>query len=213
MLFFVFVFFFFKHFLNKDSDESMTNDKTGQPLLLRTFLPLLDCPKVYAISKSKAPKLKREREIGSLAEAVGSLTPKLPLFSVPLMQSTEPSSMLTPPLHSSAFVPFCWEEEPGKPRPYTALATVTDVFATKCLELPPRLLSDTKLPSPTTVLESPYVSKSKFQSSSFRIRRECYGSFSRSHRKPHVKCLPKMWSQVSKEKSHELKQETEDAER
>jgi hypothetical protein len=118
--------------------------------------------------------------MGSQAEAVGSLTPKLPLFSVPLMQSTEPSGMLTPPLHSSASVPFRWEEEPGKPRPCTALATVTDVFATKCLELPPRLLttSDTRLPSPTTVLEGPYVGRSKFQSSSFRISRECYGSFS-----------------------------------
>lgn len=114
----------------------------------------------------------------SAAEPAGSLTPKLPLFSVPLMQSTEPSGMLTPPFHSSAAVPFRWEEEPGKPRPCTALANISD-FATKCLELPPRLLSETKLPSPTTVLEGPYAgTRSKFQSSSFRLSRECYGSFS-----------------------------------
>jgi len=79
---------------------------------------------------------------------VGSLTPKLPLFSVPLMHSMEPSGMLTPPLHSLALVPFRWEEEPGKPRPCTALATVTNVFTTKCLELPPRLLSNTSLHPP-----------------------------------------------------------------
>jgi hypothetical protein len=99
--------------------------------------------------------------MGSAVEAVGSLTSKVPLFSVSLMQSTEPSGMLTPPLHSSALVPFRWEEEPGKPRPCTALATVTNVFVTKCLELPPRLLSDIKLSSPTTVLEGPYVDRSK----------------------------------------------------
>jgi hypothetical protein len=117
--------------------------------------------------------------MGSAAEPAGSLTPRLPLFSVPLMQSTEPSGMLTPPFHSSAAVPFRWEEEPGKPRPCTALANISD-FATKCLELPPRLLSsDTKLTSPTTVLDGPYAgTRSKFQSSSFRISRECYGSFS-----------------------------------
>ncbi|KAJ6679843.1 DUF688 FAMILY PROTEIN [Salix purpurea] len=31
-------------------------------------------------------------------------------------QSPERSGTLTPPLHSSASVPFRWEEEPGKPR-------------------------------------------------------------------------------------------------
>lgn len=35
----------------------------------------------------------------------------------------------------------------------------------------------------------------------------------RSQRKPQVKCLPKMLSQGSKEKSHELRQEPEDTER
>ncbi|KAM1125606.1 hypothetical protein ACFX1Q_040885 [Malus domestica] len=104
--------------------------------------------------------------------------PQLPLFSAPPFHSHEPSGTLTPPLHTSVSVPFRWEEQPGKPRPCTALATVpnpTD-FSRKCLELPPRLLLEAKLLSPTTVLEDPYVGRSKFQSSSFRM--ECYGGFS-----------------------------------
>ncbi|XP_040989760.1 uncharacterized protein At4g00950 isoform X2 [Juglans microcarpa x Juglans regia] len=110
------------------------------------------------------------------AEPEASSILKLPLLSVPpMMHSTDPSGMQTPPLHSSASVPFRWEEEPGKPRPCTTLTNLT----TKCLELPPRLLFDTKLPSPTTVLEGPFVGRSRFQSASFRITSgECYGSFS-----------------------------------
>lgn len=119
--------------------------------------------------------------MGSEAEPESSSTPKLPLFSLPPpMQSPERPGMLTPPLYASVSVPFRWEEEPGKPRTCNALATIfnpTDITP-KCLELPPRLLLDTKLPSPTTVFEGPYVSRSRFQSSSFRIGKECYGSFS-----------------------------------
>ncbi|CAB4270259.1 unnamed protein product [Prunus armeniaca] len=117
--------------------------------------------------------------MGSEAE-VEEETLKLPLFSVPQIQSLEPSGSLTPPLYTSVSVPFRWEEEPGKPRPCTALITLpnpTD-FSQKCLELPPRLLLETKQPSPTTVLEGPYLGRSKFQSSSFRMGMECYGAFS-----------------------------------
>ncbi|GKU87917.1 hypothetical protein SLEP1_g2244 [Rubroshorea leprosula] len=97
---------------------------------------------------------------------------KLPLFSISnthlRMQSPERSGASTPP---SASVPFHWEEEPGKPKPCTALSTFTipDDFAKKCLELPPRLLVDAKqYSSPTTVLEGPYIGwSSRFQS--FRI--------------------------------------------
>ncbi|KAG5251684.1 DUF688 domain-containing protein [Salix suchowensis] len=111
--------------------------------------------------------------------------PRLLLMQKPHghMQSPERSGTLTPPLHTSASVPFRWEEEPGKPRECTALIPRPINFPQKCLELPPRLLVDTnipKLPSPTTVLECPYMGKSsRFQSSSFRIirSRECYGSF------------------------------------
>ncbi|CAJ1976003.1 unnamed protein product [Sphenostylis stenocarpa] len=95
----------------------------------------------------------------------------LPLFSIPPMESPERSGMATPPLHTSAAVPFCWEQEPGKPRPCSALipfSNPTD-FLPKCLELPPRLL-----------IPSPYVSTSnRFRSPSFRTSANCYGSQSK----------------------------------
>lgn len=147
-----------------------------------------------------------DREKESLAEL------KLPLFSFShkynhvRRQSPERSGASTPP---SASVPFHWEEEPGKPKPCTALSTfsISDDFAKKCLELPPRLLVDAKqYSSPTTVLEGPYIGwssrfqsfrmakhfspstqilegstyigrSSRFQSYSFRMGSECYGSF------------------------------------
>ncbi|KAJ6729605.1 hypothetical protein OIU85_020507 [Salix viminalis] len=82
--------------------------------------------------------------------------PRLLLMQKPHghMQSPERSGTLTPPLHTSASVPFRWEEEPGKPRECTALIPRPINFPHKCLELPPRLLADTnitKLPSPTTL--------------------------------------------------------------
>ncbi|XAR53946.1 hypothetical protein NMG60_11028890 [Bertholletia excelsa] len=92
-------------------------------------------------------------------------TPTLPLLALPPMPSPDRSGTLTPPLHTAASVPFRWESEPGKPRPCTALiAALPDPNSTalKCLELPPRLqaLVDskmTKTPSPTAVLDGPYV--------------------------------------------------------
>ncbi|GMN42888.1 hypothetical protein TIFTF001_012097 [Ficus carica] len=115
---------------------------------------------------------------GSEAEPEGISTPKLPLFSIKQhnMASPEHPGMLTPPYQTSLSVPFRWEEKPGKPRPCLALATVsTHDMTPKSLELPPRLLSETRLLSPTTVLEGPYVGSQRFQSSSFRISSECYG--------------------------------------
>ncbi|KAK7258481.1 hypothetical protein RIF29_24060 [Crotalaria pallida] len=114
--------------------------------------------------------------MGSEAEEQHSKIPKLPLFSIipPMKKSPERSGMLTPPLHASASVPFNWEQEPGKPRPCTALVTFCDNnLLPKCLELPPRLL----LPSPTTVLEGPYVGEgsrnsNRFQCPSFRMSNE-----------------------------------------
>ncbi|XVE77295.1 hypothetical protein DITRI_Ditri13aG0050900 [Diplodiscus trichospermus] len=121
----------------------------------------------------------------AMAEEESSYTPKLPLLSASHahMQSPERSGMLTPPLHASASVPFRWEEEPGKPKTCTTLTTFSkpNDFAQKSLELPPRLLLQdakiTKLPSPTTVLEGPYMGRARFQSSSFRMGSQCYGSF------------------------------------
>ncbi|KAL8519504.1 hypothetical protein ACS0TY_010439 [Phlomoides rotata] len=87
--------------------------------------------------------------------------------------------MKTPPLRSSISIPFRWEEAPGKPRS-TAAATPPPSSRNKssvarCLDLPPRLLHDdprfTIMPSPTTVLEGPYVGRSLSLACTFSFRK------------------------------------------
>ncbi|KAF5442720.1 hypothetical protein F2P56_035347 [Juglans regia] len=90
-----------------------------------------------------------------------SSTPKLSLFSLPSkLLDQESTGMLTPPLRATASVPFHWEEAPGKPRQPCAADSKPETAA-RILELPPRLLlSESKsmnMPSPTTVLDGPYV--------------------------------------------------------
>ncbi|XP_057531357.1 uncharacterized protein At4g00950 isoform X1 [Amaranthus tricolor] len=108
---------------------------------------------------------------------IPSTIPKLPLFSLQSSKSPQHSGNLTSPLHTSASVPFKWEEHPGKPLPCLTLALPSENTPIKTLELPPRLLNETKFtktPSPTTVLEGPYnIGKS----SSFRFLRRRQGSF------------------------------------
>ncbi|KAK3012303.1 hypothetical protein RJ639_012851 [Escallonia herrerae] len=113
-------------------------------------------------------------------------TPKLPLLSTIPPYSPEHSGMLTPPLQTSASVPFRWEEEPGKPLPCTALIPLPNPNSKsygidKCLELPPRMLfmesKMTKTPSPTNVLDGPYSLGKARISSSFRFSRVREGSF------------------------------------
>ncbi|CBI40566.3 hypothetical protein VitviT2T_023719 [Vitis vinifera] len=120
--------------------------------------------------------------MGSQAESDPSYAPKLPLFSI-AMQEPEPSGTQTPPLQTTASVPFRWEEEPGKPRPCTALVALSKSSSARCLDPPPRLFSSdvklSKMPSPTTVLEGPYVARSAFQCSSFRVARDRRHSFGR----------------------------------
>ncbi|XP_010267574.1 PREDICTED: uncharacterized protein At4g00950 [Nelumbo nucifera] len=91
--------------------------------------------------------------------------PKLSLFSLPSHGLPEPPGMCTPPPRSAqASVPFLWEEAPGKPRPTTTTTGVSKASSARCLELPPRLFFTeakiTNLPSPTTVLDGPYVGRS-----------------------------------------------------
>ncbi|KAJ8556245.1 hypothetical protein K7X08_023003 [Anisodus acutangulus] len=93
-------------------------------------------------------------------------TPKLPLsLSTPTMKlkysSQHSTGILTPPLNTTLVsIPFKWEEQPGKPRPCTDLIiSIFNDHKPKCLEPPPaRLyyLENTKMPSPTTVLDGPY---------------------------------------------------------
>ncbi|GMH00400.1 hypothetical protein Nepgr_002239 [Nepenthes gracilis] len=119
----------------------------------------------------------------SEAEAEPTSILQLQLLSLPPLKSPEPPWTFASPLHTVASVPFRWEEEPGKPRPCTALS-LPDNNGVKCLELPPRLLRSEsrmiKTPSPTTVLEGPYVGRSIFHSSSslrFLRRRNYQDSF------------------------------------
>lgn len=104
--------------------------------------------------------------------------PKLPLFSLSTPNHlTEPSGASTPPLQTSASVPFQWEEQPGKPRPCTDIilaSTINPTRPERCLELPPRLaILESKTTSPTTVLDGPGDIRGKYVfSSSFRFAKE-----------------------------------------
>lgn len=105
-----------------------------------------------------------------------STTLKLSLFSLP-RQPPEPSGTLTPPLRTSASVPFQWEEAPGKPR---HCKTESKPKSARSLELPPRLLSENakvvNLPSPTTVLDGPdHLGRSLSFTYSFRNNSETLG--------------------------------------
>lgn len=125
--------------------------------------------------------------MGEDIEGENRATPRLQLlYSLPSLRSPDhPSSgAMTPPLETHASVPFLWEAEPGKPKPYTTLAlpSGSNPTPTKSLDLPPRLLNEakfTKTPSPTTVLEGPYTSlgRSLLESSSLRFLRKRHGSF------------------------------------
>lgn len=81
----------------------------------------------------------------------------------------------TPPPRTTALsVPFKWEEAPGKPRPCHTQSKPKDreVNVVRALELPPRLLSlenvKVNAPSPTTVLEGPYVGRAVSFTTSYR---------------------------------------------
>ncbi|KAK4350971.1 hypothetical protein RND71_030284 [Anisodus tanguticus] len=89
-------------------------------------------------------------------------TPKLSLSKLPNKPRNNINPLAaytTPPLHPSVSIPFQWEEAPGKPK------SPTKSKVARCLELPPRLLLSeaikiTNTPSPTTVLDGPYVGRS-----------------------------------------------------
>ncbi|KAL1313306.1 hypothetical protein HN51_039865 [Arachis hypogaea] len=79
-------------------------------------------------------------------------TGRLPLLSLKKSPEKERSGSLTPPLETSASVPFRWEQVPGKPIPCTALIPFSDPkdFLPKCLHLPTppaRLI----IPSPNAI--------------------------------------------------------------
>ncbi|BAT78848.1 uncharacterized protein HKW66_Vig0104790 [Vigna angularis] len=103
---------------------------------------------------------------------------KLPLLiSRPNMAADTPPP-LSPPQNMIS-VPFKWEEAPGKPR-YSHTDSEPDNSVKKTLELPPRLLFllDTNVdgPSPTTVLDGPYVGRAVSFTTSYRTPRGYWNS-------------------------------------
>ncbi|KAG2332024.1 hypothetical protein Bca52824_003204 [Brassica carinata] len=62
-----------------------------------------------------------------------------------LLYASSPASprVFASPIHTLASVPFCWEEQPGRPKnPHLPFPNP------KCLDLPPRLLLPGELPLP-----------------------------------------------------------------
>ncbi|KAI4337980.1 hypothetical protein L6164_016339 [Bauhinia variegata] len=115
--------------------------------------------------------------MGSEADRERNHTPpKLTLAISRTSKPPEPPEMPTPPSRATVSVPFQWEEAPGKPRPcHTESEPEIKSAAFRTLELPPRLLfSEAKvsnLPSPTTVLDGPYVGRAISFTTSYRSPR------------------------------------------
>ncbi|XP_021658005.2 uncharacterized protein At4g00950 [Hevea brasiliensis] len=113
-----------------------------------------------------------------------SPAPKLSFFSLPSKPQESPG-LSTSPIHTLASVPFLWEEAPGKPRPWTTNQVHPNSKTARCLELPPRLFCEARvnnMPSPTTVLDEPYLSAhhqslSHSSSLSFGKGRSLFSSF------------------------------------
>ncbi|XP_057774212.1 uncharacterized protein At4g00950-like isoform X2 [Salvia miltiorrhiza] len=105
--------------------------------------------------------------------------PTLTLSKLPYCKPREPPQpMQTPPLRPSASIPFHWEEAPGKPRAGGSPCSKSKSKSARCLELPPRLVhEEAKMtmtlmtPSPTTVLDGPYVGRSLSLACTFSFRK------------------------------------------
>ncbi|KAI4307097.1 hypothetical protein L6164_030321 [Bauhinia variegata] len=100
-------------------------------------------------------------------------------LSLGISRPSKPPELLekeTPRPKTTVSVPFQWEEAPGKPRPcHTESQPETKSAAVRTLELPPRLLfleaKVSSLPSPTTVLDGPYVGRAMSFTTSYRSPR------------------------------------------
>ncbi|AES72519.1 hypothetical protein MtrunA17_Chr3g0126981 [Medicago truncatula] len=88
------------------------------------------------------------------------------------------SEIAMSPPQTMISIPFKWEEAPGKPRHYHTQSELVNTVRTT-LELPPRLLfldAKVDVPSPTTVLDGPYVGRAMSFTSSYRTSRENWNS-------------------------------------
>ncbi|KAJ1388483.1 hypothetical protein SESBI_39059 [Sesbania bispinosa] len=90
-----------------------------------------------------------------------------------------------PPPQTTVSVPFKWEEAPGKPRHCHTQSQPVNSSSTKTrtLEQPPRLVfleaskvSNIDAPSPTTVLDGPFVGRAMSFTSSYRTPRDNWNS-------------------------------------
>jgi len=119
--------------------------------------------------------------------------PKLSLLKI--SRANMPPELPTPPPRMAVSVPFEWEEAPGRPRPCHRRSkpegSSDDVART--LELPPRLLLEAKVSSPTTVLDGPYVGRAMSFTSSFRPSKDTWNANFASNR----------WSALKKNDSEE----------
>ncbi|MED6180176.1 hypothetical protein PIB30_007682 [Stylosanthes scabra] len=133
-------------------------------------------------------------------EEMRSKEGRLPRLSVNKSPEKERSGSLTPPLETSASVPFRWEQEPGKPIHCTALVPFSDPkdFLPKCLHLPTppaRIL----MPSPNAINLNKgrwfgsFKKKKKafIRDTNFNLKRA--GSFSSSH--PYI-YKPPVWTTI-----------------
>ncbi|CAJ1974411.1 unnamed protein product [Sphenostylis stenocarpa] len=108
---------------------------------------------------------------------------KLPLLiSRPTTAAETPPPPPPPssPPQTTISVPFKWEEAPGKPR-HCHTESEPDDGVKRTLELPPRLLFLLDGPSPTTVLDGPYVGRAMSFTTSYRTPRGyCNSNFGSS---------------------------------
>ncbi|XP_028790750.1 uncharacterized protein At4g00950 isoform X2 [Neltuma alba] len=105
-----------------------------------------------------------------------------PKLSLLISRPDKPPEMPTPPLHAAASVPFQWEEAPGKPRHRPAESKPK---IARTLNLPPRLLSSeakvSSAPSPTTVLDGPFMGRTMSLTSSRNASKDYWsGNFGSS---------------------------------
>ncbi|XP_013705399.2 uncharacterized protein At4g00950 [Brassica napus] len=149
-------------------------------LYLNQLIIHITSKKVHIQKKKKAMECESDDQERFCA------TPKLPLFSIPLNRtSCETPGLATPPVNIAGSVPFIWEEAPGKPRVSDEnKPPASKQNAVRCLELPPRLISQAAVnePSPTTVLDGPYAVPRRSLSLTRRSEKdtECRFDFSRS---------------------------------
>ncbi|KAI4364687.1 hypothetical protein MLD38_020744 [Melastoma candidum] len=106
----------------------------------------------------------KAEEAQELARKMSMSMPRTPgrkLLEVPSSPAT--SGTQTPPFHPPASVPFRWEQEPGKPRPCSALVFMPRDPPVEYLGLPPGLSAP-----PTTTLPL-LLQPPRLQAPSFRM--------------------------------------------